>query len=351
MALNMKLWEICDSKLQEINESKIDKEEQLENWIEKDTSIIGYNILIIGRQVSTSFGGRLDLLAIDELGDLVILELKRDKTPRDVIAQVLDYASWVKKLNYNSISNMALKYLKKELAEVFYDKFGFSIPETINSNHKMIIVASEFDESSQRIVEYLAIEHNVNINAVFFNTFIQKNQKILGRAWLMDPEEIQERSESRNQAPWQGFWFVNVGEGPHRNWDDNIKYNYIGAGQDIKYSRPLSKLKEGAEIFAYMKGIGYVGYGKVLNESVPIKEFKDNKTGKFILKSDVKATKINSYCDDLDKSEYAVKVNWIKTFSRENAKKFKGIFANQNIVCKLRHTETLEYLKREFISS
>ena len=37
----------------------------------------------------------IDLLAIDADGNLHVLELKRDKTPRDVVAQVLDYGSWV----------------------------------------------------------------------------------------------------------------------------------------------------------------------------------------------------------------------------------------------------------------
>jgi hypothetical protein len=43
-----------------------------------------------------------------------------------------------------------------------------------------------------------------------------------------------------------------------------------------------------------------------------------------------------------------VSVKWIKTFSREQAKTFRGAFANQNVVCKLRHQETLEFLKKEF---
>jgi hypothetical protein len=37
-----------------------------------------------------------------------------------------------------------------------------------------------------------------------------------------------------------------------------------------------------------------------------------------------------------------------QTFKREEAKTFTGIFANQNIVCKLRHQPTLDFLKKEF---
>ena len=348
MPLNMKLWEINESGLKEIDELKIETEKQLEDWIEKDIAILGLNILIIGRQVSTSFRGRIDLIAIDEQCDIVIIELKKNKTPRDVIAQILDYASWVKNLGYKEISIIAKDYLKKELATAFFDFFGISLNENINVNHKMIIVASEFDESSQRILDYLANEYQVNINAIFFNTFMKGDTKILGRAWLMDPDEVQSKAESRKQAPWQGYWFVNVGEGIHRNWDDNVLYNYIGAGQALKYSRPLQKLQIGDKILAYLKGNGYVGYGTVVDTSKRINEFLINEKGDKLLDATVEAPKIWENKDDVDKSEYAVKINWINKFTRDEAKYFKGIFANPNIVCKLRHAETIEFLKREF---
>ena len=39
--------------------------------------------MLIGRQVRTGFGGIIDLLAIAPDGSLVLIELKRDKTPRE----------------------------------------------------------------------------------------------------------------------------------------------------------------------------------------------------------------------------------------------------------------------------
>jgi RecB family endonuclease NucS len=49
--------------------------------------------MLIGRQQDTGFGGRIDLLAIAPDGALVLIEIKRDRTPREVVAQALDYAS------------------------------------------------------------------------------------------------------------------------------------------------------------------------------------------------------------------------------------------------------------------
>ena len=49
-----------------------------------------------------------------------------------------------------------------------------------------------------------------------------------------------------------------------------------------------------------------------------------------------------------DRAEYVVGVEWIKTVEPSQAKWFKGAFANQNIVCKLRDQATVDFLIAEF---
>jgi RecB family endonuclease NucS len=70
-------------------------EPRLEELIEAEPAILGEPLLIIGRRVATSFGKVIDLLAVDAEGVLHVLELKKDRTPRDVVAQVLEYGAWV----------------------------------------------------------------------------------------------------------------------------------------------------------------------------------------------------------------------------------------------------------------
>jgi hypothetical protein len=344
----MDIWKVSDNSLTLVNKSRLDSEEKLENWIANDSSILGIDLLVIGRQITSEYGGRIDLLGITLEGDLVIIELKKDRTPRDIVAQVLDYATWVKSLTYSDADRIAREYKNKPLAELFSDYYKASIPESINANHSMLIVASELDESSERILEYLADEYKININAIFFNFFKDGDNEYLGRAWLLDPEDVQSQSESRKLRPWSGYWFVNVGEGPERNWEDNTKYGYIGAGQGIKYSRPLKNLSKGDKIFAYMKGFGYVGYGEVEKEAVMIKDFIVKEINKPLLELPLKAPSPAENSDNPELSEWAVGIKWLKTVPREKAKSFKGVFANQNIVCKLRHQETADFLKREF---
>ena len=347
MPFQMSLWRVQQDSLVEVNKAKLEAEQRLEDWLANDISLLGLELLVIGRQVSTINRGRIDLLAIDRHGDLFIIELKRDRTPRDIIAQVLDYASWVKDLDYDSVNEIALGFLHKELSDVFREYFNESLPETINSSHSMVIVASEFDDSSERIVQYLADEYKVNINVVFFSFFQQEDLEFVGRAWLKDPEQVEEL-KSRKRAPWSGYWFVNVGEGEHRNWDDNCCYGYIGAGQGLKYFRGLKRLKVGDKVFAYMKGHGYVGYGEVSKEAVMIRDFFVEREQKQLLELPLKSPKANEHSDDPEMSEWAVGIRWIKFFQRAQAKSFKGIFANQNIVCEIRQPDTVEFLEKEF---
>jgi RecB family endonuclease NucS len=65
--------------------------------------MIADDFLVIGRQVRTDYDGYIDLLCLDSRGDTVIIELKRGRTPREVTAQSLDYASWVKELSRETI--------------------------------------------------------------------------------------------------------------------------------------------------------------------------------------------------------------------------------------------------------
>jgi len=346
MSHKMRFWRIHGDNITEINSRELDNEKRLEDWIEKDPFILGEDLLIIGRQVTTEFGGKIDLLALDTEANTVIIELKKGRTPREIVAQILDYASWVRNLSYKEIDSIIKKYCEKDLSDYFSEHFQQNPPEAINLMHRMIIVASSLDDSSERIVEYLSEEYDISINVIFFNFFKDGESEYLGRAWLMDPEQMQERIESNKQTPWSGYWFVNIGEGPNRNWEDNRKFNYISAGQGEKYSRPLQKLKLGDKIFAYFKGEGYVGFGEVIQEFTPIREFKYKE--KPLLEYDLKAEKPQENSEDMSLSEYCVGVKWYKTCDKNNAHYFKGIFANQNIVCKLRDQTTIKFLEERF---
>jgi hypothetical protein len=347
MAMNMTVWRIRDGKLETLPKRKLDQEDRLERWLADDPSLIGLDVCIIGRQVTTGFGGRIDLLGIDSEGDLVIIELKRDKTPRDIVAQVLDYASWVDGLGHDDVDHIVQRYLKKSLGSVFSEYFDSPLPEAINGSCQLVIVAAELDDASERITEFLASRHGININVVFFNFMEQDGQEFLARSWLMDPQTVEKKTDPKKRAPWTGLWYVNIGEEHDRSWNDRRKYGFVSAGGGEKYSRPLSHLKAGDRLFAYIKGHGYVGFGEVTEEkclaSGLVPPEMDRPLTDLSLESSIPKD------PPLDgKEEYAVGVRWLESVPRDQAKWFTGAFANQNVVCKLRDPATLEFLQREF---
>jgi hypothetical protein len=339
------LYRVEGSNLASISRKRLEKEDDLQRWIAENPRLIGLDVLILGREIS-AISGRIDILAMDSEGNTVVIECKRDRTPRDIIAQILDYASWVHSLSERELDEISLEKSGKRLADLFYGKFQTPLPDSVNASHSLVIVSSEFDSSSKRIVEYLAQVHGVAINSVFFSTFDHNGQTLIATNWLMDQEEVVQRAESKAKVPWSGLWFVNVGNGEHRSWEDMRKYGFIAAGHGRIYSDELRRPKVGDPVLAYQKSLGYVGYGLVTSPVVPVNDFLVDDTPILLLPLHQPGLGLNAADPDL--SEYLVGVDWKKTFSLNEAKSFPGVFANQHIVCRLRDAATIEFLKKEF---
>ena len=103
MPIEVGIWRMDDSP-EKIEFSKMENEKRLEDVLGNDISILDPNWLLIGRQVPTDYGKFVDLLALDREGHLVIIELKKDRTPREVVAQLLDYGSWIKGIGDDDIA-------------------------------------------------------------------------------------------------------------------------------------------------------------------------------------------------------------------------------------------------------
>lgn len=126
----------------------------------------------------TDFDKYIDLLAIDASGSVITIELKRDKTPRDVVAQALDYASWVVEIDDSKLVDIYHDYSTKcaiseqSLDRAFESKFGVPFNDVnYDGSHQMVIVAAALDASSERIINYLNDKAKIPVNAVFFTVF------------------------------------------------------------------------------------------------------------------------------------------------------------------------------------
>ena len=196
MTLEARVWKIDSDKPEQLEPSRLDEERRLEDWLCRDVSLLSDKLLVIGRQISVC-GGTLDLLAVDEEGNLVIVELKRDRTARDVVAQTLDYASSIQDFGREDVERHTSDFLQIEFDEAFRQKFGHEAPESVNGRHRMYIVASSLDPATRRIVEYLSRAHGVDINAATFSYFNTEQGEFLARSTLLDEDEVERRAEAR----------------------------------------------------------------------------------------------------------------------------------------------------------
>ena len=116
------IYSIESNKIVKFNQVDIPKEKYLEDFIEKDSQVLGDDLFIIGRQIHTGEGGIVDLIGLDGEGNVVIIEMKKDASSRDVTAQILEYYEWAKNLNFNELNKIAKKRHLKEFPNL-YKKF------------------------------------------------------------------------------------------------------------------------------------------------------------------------------------------------------------------------------------
>lgn len=237
-----------------LSPTKLASEQVLEDMIVREPGILSAEWMIIGRQEPTGFGGRIDLLAIAPDGSLVLIELKRNRTPREIVAQALDYAAWVENLTADRIAQIHHRFSNGGgLDAAFEKRFGTKLDEeTLNASHQIVLVAAALDDASERIIKYLN-DRDIAINVLFFQVFQHDSDLLLSRAWLIDPGVTQANvatttKRAGEKEPWNGEYYVSFGPGESRPWEDARKYGYISAGGGSWYTQTLKLLSPGDRV-------------------------------------------------------------------------------------------------------
>ncbi len=353
MPVEMRMWRIDGDEPRPLKTSVLPAERELHEFLGRDPSLLGVRLLVIGSEVPTPYGKRLDLLAIDTDGNLHVLELKRDRTPREVVAQILDYGSWASTLSRDEVIDIADKHLDQPFEAAFEDVFGSAPPDELNGELQLTVVASELDSSSERIVNYLR-GFGVPVNAVFFSYLEDDGRRYLARSWFVTSVEGTLAASSAvkkgKRAVWNGLdWYVSFGG--DRLWDDARRFGFVAAGGGKFYSQTMRSLPEGARVWVNVPGTGYVAVGKTL---APARRWTEAlvKVGENWVKlaeQDFAGTR-RAHFDavDDDTAEWVVPVEWLDARSETEAYWKKGMFASQHSACKLRQEFTLERLADHF---
>src|SRR5262249_44771706 len=158
------------------------QEANLESWLENSPWAIAQEpLLIIGRQASAHAESDLrfpDLLALDKDGNLVIIELKKGRTPREVIAQLLEYAACAKELRSENVVDLAMKCTGScsiaAFQTLFLETFEQEEIPKLNQNLRLFIAAEEIASSVARSCRLLRTCYGVDISCIEFRVYRTK---------------------------------------------------------------------------------------------------------------------------------------------------------------------------------
>ena len=179
----------------------IKERENLQEWIAHNHEFFGEELLIIQKE----FDGfddtreRLDLLALDKFGDIVIIENKLDDSGRDVTWQVLKYASYCASLSKVQIRNIYQQYLDKcgtgenaesRIAE-FFEANDFAEVE-MNKSQRIIMVSCNFRKEVTSTVLWLLNNYKMKIQCFKIMPFRLDDKLFLNLEQILPVKEVEE---------------------------------------------------------------------------------------------------------------------------------------------------------------
>lgn len=183
-------------------------EKTLQDWLESNPEgILEENeLLIIGREVLTDQGAKIDLLGVDSAGDVIVVELKRGRTPRDTVAQALEYAAFAERLDVNQLEAISQTYMNDEslnFAEHHRQHFELRESDAVafNKNQRIVIVGQDITARIRQTAQFLNSK-GVSVTCVEFVFFqAQDGSRLFSQEIVVDEESRRPFQVSSTAAP------------------------------------------------------------------------------------------------------------------------------------------------------
>lgn len=145
--------------------------DHLQEWIAKNPDVLGEELLIIQKEYNgfNDTNERLDLLALDKDGNLVIIENKLDDTGKDVVWQALKYTSYCSTLTTEQIIRLFQEYLDtyskgdedaKELLLEFLDREDDEDLLLNSNDQRIVFIANNYRKEVTSTALWL-LDHDI----------------------------------------------------------------------------------------------------------------------------------------------------------------------------------------------
>ena len=194
-------------------ETDLQLEEHLESWLENSPGALIPDeiVLWIGRQPSARTEENVvfpDLLGVDADGNLIVAELKRAKTPRETVAQLLEYAAWANELTEEQIHAHAEGYLEKPFQNAFREAFDIPDDEDIpplNSAMRLFIAAGEILPSVAAVCRFLRTTYGMDISCLSVSAFqTEAGETLVSIETTVGDEPLAQKRAASSSDRWSG---------------------------------------------------------------------------------------------------------------------------------------------------
>ena len=173
----------------------------LQEWLVSNPEAFGEELLIIQKEFDgfNDTRERLDILAIDKQGNLVVIENKLDDSGRDVTWQVLKYASFCSSLTKQQIKDIYQEYLEKNgLEENAKDNISEFIgvedfsEVQLNQTQRIILVSGDYRKEVTSTVLWLLTKYNLKIQCFKAIPYKYENEVFLNIEQIIPVKEIED---------------------------------------------------------------------------------------------------------------------------------------------------------------
>lgn len=238
--------------------------DNLQEWLAKTPKALGEDLLIIQKEFSgfNETNERLDLLALDKQGNLVIIENKLDDSGRNVTWQCLKYASYCSSLKKSQIIKIFQEYLNRfdsslKAEDVVSDFLeGLDIEEiTLNTGltQRVMLVSGSFRKEVTSTVIWL-LNYGLRIQCFQVTPYALNEQLFLNVEQIIPVKEAEEFSINMAEKTQEDIASQEEMKNRHivrlKFWNKVIstmnrkselyqnispsKYNWIGAGSGVR---------------------------------------------------------------------------------------------------------------------
>jgi len=192
--------------------------QHIEEWISQSPEMLGEDLLVVSTEFDRFEGAkdRLDVLAIDRKGNLVVIEVKRDSFAGYADLQAVRYAAMVSTMTIEKLLPYYISYQKKKLKEIDVTEessrskileFVIDDPfKELTSRPRIILCSENFSQQVTTTVLWLN-KFGVNITCVKITPYqVEKRVVIVpniiiplkeASQYLIDIQEKEEKIQER----------------------------------------------------------------------------------------------------------------------------------------------------------